>query len=354
LTEWLIAGVNNLLHNCAKIQSGERLLLVGESGPNPFYEPGLCDSVARVIRHQNIDVRVIHAIPGKGADDFPERVLEAMQKADVTIFFSRLGDQVRFVESAGPGRKVMAYTLTKAHLTSPFATTDFDLMSEVEKELISMIRRAQSYRISHSNGTDLYAEMTQNFDMSGEESSSDSIIKFSVQLFPVVIFPPIELHHLNGTLVLEHFLTSSSTRAYENSVLMLDSPVRVDVEDSIMTEFKGNAAVVSEVRNQLEQSAAITGGNPYQLNSWHTGINPHTFFKGNPFDDLERWGTVTFGSPRYTHIHAAGHDPGDCAIQLFDCDIWFDDQQIWDSGRMIFADKWYGKTEVGDIGISYF
>jgi hypothetical protein len=352
MLEGFTDGVNNLLHNCAKIQPEEAVLLVGESGPTPFYDPDLCESVASVMRDQNMDVTILHAEPGSDANNFPQSVLEAMQTAEVTIFFSRLGDQVRFVESDISCRKIMTYTLTEAHLAGPFSTTDFNLMSDVENELIAMIRSTKSYRITQSNGTNLQAEMIKG--SAKDETSNDSLIEFSVQLFPVVIFPPIRLHNLNGRLVLEHFLTSSSTRAYDDSVLMLDSPVSVEVNDSIMTEFRGNASVVAAVRLQLEQAAAITGGDPYQLNSWHSGINPHTFFKGNPFDDLERWGTITFGSPRYTHIHAAGHDPGDCAIQLFDCNIWFDNHQIWDSGRMIFADQWYGKTEVGDIGIGHF
>lgn len=46
-----------------------------------------------------------------------------------------------------------------------------------------------------------------------------------------------------------------------------------------------------------------------------------------------------FGSPRYTHIHAAGKDPGEISIQLFDTSIRFDDRLIWDRGRLDFFDS---------------
>ncbi len=62
------------------------------------------------------------------------------------------------------------------------------------------------------------------------------------------------------------------------------------------------------------------------------------FFDGDPYADLEHWGTVTYGSPRYTHIHASGHDPGDICIQLFDASISFDEGLFWDNGKFVFLD----------------
>ena len=120
---------------------------------------------------------------------------------------------------------------------------------------------------------------------------------------------------------------------------MLETPVIVQIEDSRMVYFSGDDDLIKRLRAQLERAAAITGGDPYRLNSWHTGINPYTFFDGDPYADLERWGSVAFGSPRYTHIHAAGRDPGDISIQLFDASIRFDDQLIWNRGRFDFLDS---------------
>ena len=106
-----------------------------------------------------------------------------------------------------------------------------------------------------------------------------------------------------------------------------------------MIGFEGDAEVIARLRRQLEKAAAITGGDPYRLNSWHTGINPYTFFDGNPHDHLERWGTVSYGSPRYTHIHTAGVDPGDASFHLIDASILFDDQAFWEGGRFVYLDR---------------
>ena len=106
-----------------------------------------------------------------------------------------------------------------------------------------------------------------------------------------------------------------------------------------MVAFDGPSALVGRLKRHLERAAALTGGDPYLINSWHTGINPGTYFKGDPYEDLERWGTVAYGSPRYTHMHAAGKDPGDAAFHLMDMTIEFDAQKVWEKGRLIFLDR---------------
>ena len=327
-------GARNLLQQCALARPGERLLLVGEQCATPYFDPALCTEVARAAAAFDLETRILLAEPGADAAHFPQTVIDAMQDADIVIFFSRLGDQVRFVESPGPGRKIMTYTLTLDHLGSEFATVDYTAMQTMHDRLLSDIRGASRYRIETDSGTHLEAQIPVS--AFGEESA---VTEFSLALFPVMIFPPINFHGLNGQLVLDHFLTSSSTRAYDDSVLRLDTPINVTIEDSRMVGFDGDTETIGRVRAQLERAATITGGDPYRLNSWHTGINPYTFFADDPYADLERWGSVAFGSPRYTHLHAAGKDPGDISIQLFDASISFDDTPYWERGRFLFLDQ---------------
>jgi hypothetical protein len=113
----------------------------------------------------------------------------------------------------------------------------------------------------------------------------------------------------------------------------------VTVTDSRITDFEGPDDLVEKLKSQLNKAAAVTGGDPFKINSWHTGINPNTYYKGDPFQDLELWGTVAYGSPRYTHMHAAGTDPGDAAFHFMDATIAFDGQVLWDEGLFVFLDK---------------
>lgn len=338
MNDALAKGARNLLQNCAGATAGDRLLLVGEQGPGTFFDPRLCDDLAEVCATLDIESTIVLAEPGADAKHFPSSVSEAMQATDITIFFSRLGDQIRFLDSPGTSKKIMCYTLDRAHLASAFACTDYRVMQRLHDHLLAKILQSKTYTIASPNGTSLAAMVPGEVD-SGQQAVTD----FSLQLFPVMIFPPLHFHQLEGQLVLDHFLLSSSTRAYADSVLKLSSPIRVSVEDSRMIDFDGDQKLIASLRGQLERAASITGGDPYRLNSWHTGINPHTFFQGDPYADLERWGTVAYGSPRYTHIHAAGNDPGDVSIQLFDASISFANETtretIWDNGRFIYLDS---------------
>ena len=324
MSEGIETGARNLLLNCAGAKPGEHILLVGERDDNPYFDPQLCEDVAGVAQSLGAGTEVILAETVTDADHFPGTVSDAMRAADVTIFFSRLGDQARFVETPGSSRKIMTYTLTRQYLESPFAGIDYRAMKKIHDQLVTDIKASSSYRIETPNGSSVSAPLQHTLD-----SGSTDVAEFSVELFPVMIFPPVICSALNGQLVIEDFVMSTSVRQYDDSVYYLDSPVATTVEDSRMVHFEGEAKVIEGLR----------GGDPYQINSWHTGINPYTFFDGDPHDYLERWGTVSYGSPRYTHIHLAGINPGDASFHLMDASIYFDDNPFWDQGRFVYLDR---------------
>jgi hypothetical protein len=324
-------GARNLLEVCAGVVAGDRILLVGESGPEPWFDPGLCDVVARIARGLGAEAEVILAPPVADASQFPASVREAMARADRTIFFSRLGDQVRFSLSGQQARPVMTYTLDQGYLSAPFATADFRTMTRVHDALLAVILESRDCVITGDCGTALRSRI--------RPGRADAVADFALDLFPVMIFPPVVCHEMHGQLAIRHFVTSTSTRAYEGSVLVLDQPIMARVEESRMVGFDGPADLVARLESQLRRAAALTGGDPYRINSWHTGINPGTYYLGNPYSDLEHWGTVAYGSPRYTHMHVAGNDPGDACFHLFDLTIALDGQTLWDRGRFVFLDR---------------
>lgn len=325
------AGARNLLQGCAGARPGDRILLVGEAGADPYFDPGLCRLVAGIAAELDMQPEVVLAAPVADASQFPESVRDAIARADRTIFFSRLGDQVRFSLDGMKGRAVMTYTLDPGYLAAPFATADFGVMKRVHDALLDRILAARDYRIAGPCGTDLSGRIGTG--------GGDAVAPFALELFPVMIFPPVVCHEMHGTLSIRHFVTSSSTRAYEDSTLVLDTPITAKVEDCRMMALAGEDSLVQRLERQLERAAALTGGDPRRINSWHTGINPGTYFHGDPYADLELWGTVAYGSPRYTHMHVAGKDPGDAAFHLMDLTIAFDGEKLWDEGRFVFLDR---------------
>ena len=328
----LDAGIDNLLQRCARIRSGQTLLIIGEAGEHTYFDDDLCRMVQQAADAQGIHTTVEYARPGADASSgFPVQLSRKMASADVTLFFSRLGDQTRFTESPGQGKKVMCYTLTKAHLGAPFATLNHHNMTAMQQLLETRIRNASHYQITTRCGTRLTGQILS-------DNRKNYRTEFHVELFPTMIFPPINCHRLDGKLTISRFITSTSTRAYADSVLMIESPVTARVENSVIVALDGDSDTVRLIDRQLNRAGALTGGDPYVLHSWHTGINPGTFFEGDPLADLEYWGTVAYGSPRYTHLHAAGRAPGDVAYHLIDATIRFDDELLWHHGRFVFLD----------------
>ena len=324
-------GAQNLLCNCAGASEGDRVLLIGEADAEPYFEPELVEELGGLASELGMRPNCILAKCPDSADEFPADLGKAMRDSDVTVFLSRIGDRVRFDSTHAKGSRVMCYALTRGYMASGFGTADYKVTEAILERLMDRVSKATGYRIRTSDGTDLTAEL-----MIG--SMQSDILPFALKLFPTMIFPPIRFRRLNGVLMIDHFTLSSSTRSYENSVLMISSPVRATVEDNVITACDGDPQVVRAFRNQCERAAAITGGEPFRLNSWHTGVNPNTFYDGNPLADLERWGTVAYGSPRYTHIHMAGSDPGDLSVQIFDASIRFDGDWLWKEGRFVFLD----------------
>ena len=49
-------------------------------------------------------VEIILAAPITPNEEFPEDLANAMEAADITVFFSRLGDQLRFSPMPGSGK----------------------------------------------------------------------------------------------------------------------------------------------------------------------------------------------------------------------------------------------------------
>ncbi len=331
-TAVLADGIRNLLLRCVRVRPGQRLLLVGEAGEDVYYDAKLCLAVKRVADRLGAVTKVLYAEPVVDGTRVSDQVSREMKLSEAVVFFSRLGDQIRFLPSSVEAKKVMCYTLTEAHLQASFATLDHEKMTQMLQLIESSIHCASHYRIETADGTNLIGEIVADTDSKPTKT-------FHVDLFPVMIFEPIVCHNLSGDLTISRFITSTSTRAYDDSVLMIDSPVSARVENSTITSLNGDSRTTCRIVQQLERAAQLSGGSPYTLHSWHTGINPGTFFEGNPYDNLEYWGTVAYGSPRYTHLHATGLDPGDVAYHLMDATIRIDDELFWHEGRFVFLDR---------------
>lgn len=338
VTEQQRAGAENLLVNCIDVQRGQSILLVREPDDS-FYDGTAVDIVQQEARQMGARVRSVSPALIKGPEAFPGSLAHEIEQADHTIFFSRIGDNIRFTELQGSGTKTMSYALDADFLGSDFCTVPHELMQQVLDLLLEVMNRANEWRVTCPLGTDLKGTFQNNGARRKVEDNA-----FTLGTFPIVIFPPIPCDTMSGRAVITHWLMATSNRCYEPSTLMLDRPVTVLVDQGRIVDFEGDAA--ADVRKHYEHVAALFDIEPFSVHSWHAGINPMTYYPAPASENIERWGAVAFASPRYTHFHTCGDfAPGEIAWTMFDTTIYIDGCECWRDGRFLACkDETFGNS----------
>ena len=202
-------GALNILRNCAHVATGDRVLIVGESGGRAFFDPLVCRIVADVATSIGAHAEIVIAPETTGPEEFPASISKAMRQADHTIFFARIGDQVRFMDLPGTGNKIMCYTHDASYLDDDFSHVHYGLFLDVLDQLMDRIKAARHFRIVCPAGTELEGELKP--DALGSGGSGAVAAEFSVKLFPVMIFPPLSCAAMSGRLWLGRWLTNTST-----------------------------------------------------------------------------------------------------------------------------------------------
>jgi hypothetical protein len=330
-------GALNILRNCAHVATGDRVLIVGESGGRAFFDPQVCRIVADVATSIGAHTEIVMAPETTGPEEFPASIVRAMGQVDHTIFFSRIGDQVRFMDLPGTGTKTMCYTHDAGYLDDDFSRVHHGLFLDVLDQLMDRIKAVRHVRIVCPAGTELNGELTP--DALGPEESGKVATEFSVNLFPVMIFPPLSCAAMSGQLWLGNWLTNTSTTAYDDSVVMMDAPVFAQVHKGLITRFEGDADETGKIERHFKRFEDQIGNQAYAVNSWHTGIYPKTFYRGDPMANVEKWLDLVYGSPRFTHFHVCGRDPGEIAVSIYDATIFFDDEPCWTAGQFSFLER---------------
>jgi hypothetical protein len=324
-------GAKNLLENCIGLQAGETVVLVCEAPGTGHYDPAVGDLVAEVARDMDAQVTQLHISQINGPEDFPDSVSNAMQVSDHAIFFSQAGDQVRFCETPGKSTKTMTYTLDMELLGSPFGTVHHGLMKDLAALLRAKWAKGGDWVVTCPMGTNLNGHLDAR-PLEVEDRNS-----FTIGLFPFGILPPIDAATMSGTAATK-WVMSTQNRRYEPNGMVLDDPAVLHIESGRITNFSGPQA--ETVRQHYDHVAGLFDIDPNFVHSWHTGHHPKTHYTDHVADDMTRWGTVTFNSPRYTHLHTCGnYPPGEIAIIVIDATITLDGEPLWQDGRFVFTDQ---------------
>jgi len=327
LPDNLISGADNLLLGHMGLKAGESCLLVLEPDEQ-LYERKVGEIIEARCRELGAYVTVETQPLIAHAEDFPVSVANTMRHVDHTLFLSRLGDYVRFIELPGRCTKTTCYTYNTRLLASHFASIPSTLMTALRDKLEAELLLAKHWRITCPLGSDLSGE----FNWASLGGGSDD--ELQVSLFPITTFKPVSCDTASGSVALSRWLMPGGATKVENANLKLQSTVHCEVESGMIKRFYGCPQTADKISRHYDHVASTLGINRNRVHSWHLGINPQTFFPASADDNLDKWCAISFGSPRYLHFHTCGDEPpGEIAWSLFNCCVYIDDKTYWENGE---------------------
>lgn len=329
-----LAGARNLLENCVGLQSGDRVLMVTEDPVFGYFDAAGPKLTMALAREMGADVLHMETQRVAGPDDVPPALSAAMEHVDHTIFFNRIGDQMRFRPLPGSGSKTIVYSFDIEALGSDFSTTPHAVFEEMLGLVQKRLDATKEFHITCPAGTDLRGPSTP---LAAPPAAS---LNFTLNLFPVTVHRPIMCDEMSGKIVLQRWVTGTNTHVYDPEVCILDTPVIAQVKDGRLIDFEGESATVAKLWRHYEMVEKTLNVDIRKIHSWHAGVNPRTFYAANPSDDPVRWHGVVFASPRDVHFHSgADYAPGEISWHVMDHTTSFDGAPFWKDGRLTLLDE---------------
>ena len=158
--------------------------------------------------------------------------------------------------------------------------------------------------------------------------------------FPVATFKPVPCSNANGLVALSRWLMPGGAVKLANADIAIDGVVNAYVKDGKLDYLCGHDAEVAKINGHYDCISKTLGINRNRVHSWHAGINPQTYFDHPADDYFDLWSAISFGSPRYLHIHTCGNDPpGEVAWSVFNPTITIDGLVCWENGEFVWLQQ---------------
>jgi len=330
-------GAISLLRDCVRGKVGERVLIVREPEGSNYYDNNAPRIAADAGRELGLTVYETVSDSFITDQNQKAKLLDTLSGFDHIIFFSRVGDQIRFACDENIPSSTMCYALNVEALNSNFGKACHQGMTEVKKAIDSAFEKAPQVRVTCPLGT----------DYSGRPDWSDvTQVEVSLKRFPLLVPQPIPATGLSGKVVLSRFLTGTGSRQYEPYTLNLPKKLFAHFKNNRITHFEGNDEDVERVENHYKTVSEQFDIDPWHIDSWHSGIHPGCQFEANAMEDIVRWSGSAFGNPRVLHFHTCGeYAPGEICWHVLDPTISIDGVNVWEKGKL-FPQRIEGVDEI--------
>jgi len=320
-----LTGALTLLRDCVGGQRGERLLIVSEAENTGFYDDQAPKLVAEM--GETLGMHVFQAESKSFIqEDEKSAFIHTLAGYDHVVFFSRIGDQIRFSKDAQLPSTTMCYTLNHESLNSPFGKACHHGMEEIKDAIDHAFETASEIRVTCPKGTDISGQ---------PQWLKDDPVEVSVKRFPLLVPRPVPAAGFSGTVALSRFLLGTGSRHYDPYYLSLPSDVVAHIDNTRITRFEGTDADVKRVEEHYLNVSNQFDIDPWHVDSWHAGIHPACHFETDAEADILRWSGTAFGNPRLLHFHTCGnYAPGEISWNILDPTIYLDDVALWENGQL--------------------
>ena len=322
----LSMGARNLLENCARLRSGDRLLVLAEDAATGFYDPRLGDALRAGAEAMGVQatLRAVPFVPS--VTGLPETLAPDIAQADQVLFLARLGDQLRFSPALADLHPVVSYALDTDMLGSGFGWAHHDAFEALKTCLNAALTAARHIRVTCPLGTDFEGPGARFPELAGE---------VTVRRFPMSMFAPVPAGPYRGRIAQAGFLTGTGSTYYTPYSVALDGVLTVGFDGTRITGFDGSASDVATAHAHYDRVASGLGIDRDYVHSWHAGIHPGCAYRQQAGADLARWSGGAFGNPRLLHFHTCGaYAPGEISLNVVDPTIRLDGVAVWDHGRL--------------------
>lgn len=320
------AGAMSLVRDCVGGRAGERLLIVSETEDTGFYDDQAPKQAAAVGRAIGMVVYEMKSHSFVNDESEKNLLLNSLVGFDHIVFFSRVGDQIRFSKNLALPSSTMCYALDREALNSSFGTACYKGMQEIKVAIDHALESANEIRVTCPRGSEFIGRPNW-----GANAPTD----VSVKRFPLSVPRPVTAHGFSGRIALSRFLVGTGSRHYEPYCLPLPNDVIACVADGRITHFEGAADDVMHVEQHYLHVSQLYSIDPWCVDSWHAGIHPGCHFEASAEANILRWSGTAFGNPRILHFHTCGeYAPGEISWTVLDPTVYIDDVPIWDNGQL--------------------
>ena len=309
-----IVAINDLLDRCAKIQPGQKVLLLAHidglyGGDNLVDQEAISwiqDAIE--LREAKASVLWIDEPAKPHAWQFPPVVRAALENCDVLInhsFDLVVEEIVEFRRFIGKQKILMVrnFATTAPLLCTAWAQTPHELVSEIRYQASLPFKEGLSWQLADDNGTHLEGMINPSLAPNQPRFVSYSARREESGYYrpwPEWVFPPVRLSKTSGIFVFDRMLSWWSR--YIGISPYFDEPIQLTIESDRVINIEGGneAKALSQFLVSMHERL---GDGVYDFNCLHFGVHPQASVAPHQCPNILHRRLIEHSHTSNIHVH---------------------------------------------------